>query len=166
MLDILGLLVKKHLCYHKDPNLNRCRMTGPTRKLSFRPLIGWWWPKPTTRLPWGAKGLLAFYDSSSPIFLRWAVVDIRMSEKSCRRPGLDWHAERRFIDESVHKLYTSPREKHYQGAVRCPWAIRIRLKRTKNFWHSPIKILFSSICIELCRKKKKQYSLHTSALHS
>ena len=110
MLDILRLLVEKHLCYHKDPNLNSCRMTGPTRKLSFRPLIGWWWPKPTTRLPWGAKGLLAFYDSSSPIFPRWAVVDIRMSEKSCRRPGLDWHAERRFIDESVHKLYTSPRQ--------------------------------------------------------
>jgi len=43
------------------------------RKLSFRPLIGWWWPKPTTRRPWEANGQSAFCDSSSPRSPRWAV---------------------------------------------------------------------------------------------
>lgn len=60
------------------------QMAGPNKKLSFRPLIGCWWPKPTARQPWGAKGRLASYDSSSRILPRWAVV-IKKKEKKNRK---------------------------------------------------------------------------------
>lgn len=77
--------------------------------------------------------------------------DTWMSEKSCRRPGPDWHSVRRSIAGAVHKLSSQIcdkiiyHDKYYQGAVRCPWAIHIELKRTKNFWHSPTRTLLSSI---------------------